>query len=127
MELNKSNARTGLGYLLSAFICAMGARSIVDPINQSQAYGVPMTAATDKWQYVPVMGVRSLALGIAAGTLMLRGDRKAAGVVLSTAALIGPVDVWACWSAAGRMSSEAWGHVFGDGLFAVTGLWLAME
>jgi len=127
MELNTSNARTGLGYLLSTFICAMGARSIIDPINQSRAYGIPVTAATDKWQYVPVMGARSLALGMAAGTLMFRGERKAAGVVLSTSALIGPVDVWACWNVAGRMSSEAWGHVLGDGLFAVAGLWLAME
>lgn len=127
MELNASNARTGLGYLFSTLICAMGARSIVDPINQARACGVPMTTATDKWQYVPAMGVRSLALGIAAGTLMFRGDRKAAGVVLSTAVLIGPVDVWACWSAACAISSEAWSHVLGDGFFAVAGLWLAME
>lgn len=127
MELNASNARTGLGYLLPTLLCAMSARSIIDPINQARVYGIPMTATTDKWQYVPAMGARGLALGIAAGSLMFRGDRKAAGVVLSTAALVGPVDAWMCWSAAGEMSSEAWGHLLGDGFFAVAGLWLATE
>ena len=126
MELNRDTAKTTLGYVLSTFICVMGARSIIDPVNQSHAYGVPVNRETDKWQYVPVMGVRSLAIGVAAGTLMYRGQRKAAGVVMCTAALIGPVDVWACWSSAGKMTSEAWGHVIGDGIFAVAGLWLAM-
>lgn len=126
MEMNIANAKTGLGFLLSAILCTAGARSIIEPIKQSRVYGVPVNKTTDKWQYVPVMGARNIALGIAAGTLMFNEGRVPAGVVLSTAALVGPVDVWACWNSAGKMSSEAWGHVFGDGMFAAAGLWLAM-
>lgn len=127
MALDTLSTKTNTTYLLSTFICVLGAHSILSPIPASLAYGIPMHPDNDKWQYVPVMGARSFALGAAAGILTYRGQRRAAGIVLSTAGIVGPVDVWACWSAAGAMTKEAWGHVFGDGLFAVAGLWLAIS
>ena len=127
MDLNTSSAKTTLGYLFTTLICSLGARSILSPIPASRTFGIPMHPATDKWQYVSVMGVRSFAFGVAVGALMYRGERKAAGVVMSTAALVGSVDAWAVSSAAGRWTRDAWGHVVGDGAFALGGLWLAME
>ena len=72
------------------------------------------------------MGARNLAAGIATGVLMYRGERRAAGIMFCTASIIGPVDAWACWSAAGKMTSEAWGHVIANALSTAAGLWMAM-
>ena len=41
------------------------------------------------------------------------------------APLIVRMDVWACWSAAGLITSQ--GYVFGDGIFANAGLYSKME
>lgn len=73
------------------------------------------------------MGVHSLAHGFAAAALLHKGQRHIVGIMVSAAALIGPVDVWAFWSVVGCMIREAWAHVFGEGLFAIAGSWLATE
>ena len=127
MNMTTSSTKTAVGYGFTCLICTLGARSILSPIPASRTFGIPMQPATDKWQYVSVMGVRSFAFGIAVGALIYRGERKAAGVVMSTAALVGSVDAWAVRNAAGRWTQDAWGHIVGDGAFALGGLWLAME
>ncbi|KAI9815529.1 MAG: hypothetical protein M1827_002663 [Pycnora praestabilis] len=120
--MDTNTAKTATGYVLSCVICAGAIQSIVDPVAYSTTYGIPINTATS--DYVPVLGARELALGLAIGTFMFRGEKRAAGVVLCTALVAGLLDAWFISRHAGRMTGAAWSHVVGNGLAAAAGAWL---
>ncbi|KAI9722310.1 MAG: hypothetical protein M1812_001782 [Candelaria pacifica] len=109
--------------LLSFAIISLGTRAILSPIPASKVYGVPATNTITS-AYVPVMGARNVAIGLAASMFILRGDIKGAGTVFSTALLVGAVDSWVCYKHWGRANRDVWGHLVGDGIFGGVGLWL---
>ncbi|MCJ1297678.1 hypothetical protein MMC08_000466 [Hypocenomyce scalaris] len=121
--MDTPTAKTLTGYLLSLVLCAGSIRAILDPVAQSHVYGIPATSAAAS-AYVTAMGARTLAIGLAVGTFVYRGERRAAGTVLCLALVVGAVDTWATWRSVGGWNAAVWSHVVGDGLFVVAGRWL---
>ena len=114
--------KTTLGYLLSCALVAIGTRAILDPVSVSKMYGIPTEDSTGS--YVPVMGIRNISTGVSIGTLLLQGQKRAAGTVLSTALLVGSLDVWITYRYAGQWTTEVSNHLLGDGIAGAVGLWL---
>ena len=120
--MNVETIKTSVGYLLSGALVAMGTRAILDPLGHSKAYGIPIENLTGS--YVPPVGFRNISTGVSIGALLLQGQKRAAGTVLSTALLVGVLDTWYTYTYAGQWTSGALSHVVGDGLAGIVGLWL---
>ena len=114
-------AKTSLGYISSGLLLTTGIRAILDPKAISQTYGIPAEDTTSS--YVPAMGVRTFAIGLSVGALLFQGQTRAAGTVLSTALLVGPLDTWIVYRHTGKVTSAVVNHIVGDGLAGALGLW----
>ncbi len=113
--------KSSLGYLSAGGLVIMGIRGILDPVAVSQLYGIPHADTLSS--YIPVMGARNIAIGVSIGALLFQDQRRAAGTVLSTALIIGPLDAWITYRYAGQLTSEVLSHVVADGLVGLLGFW----
>lgn len=137
--LTGSNVKLSLGYLLSTALCFNGLQFILYPTKAASEFGIPISPSpSTTWTstaskgvsplYLPVLGSRNLASGLAIGTFLYQGNNKAAGTVLCCGFMIGCMDIWACFKhEGGKMGKATWTHFVGNGVFTAVGAWLLFD
>ncbi len=87
-KIRSSDIASGLTALIGAGIIFVGARFLWNPRAGAEGYGVPARPCEEDSAYLAAKGVRDIATGLIALTLLALGDRRALGWVSLAAAII---------------------------------------
>jgi hypothetical protein len=123
--MDTQQVKTGVGYLIGGFHLALGARSILNPVGQTKAFGIPY--GTQTTSYMPAIGARNLSIGAAVAYFIFTGEKRPAGVlIISSGFLMGIIDSWFLWKQKRAIDGDVVEHVIGDTLCMAAGRWLMM-
>jgi hypothetical protein len=87
-KIQLSDVASGLTAVIGAGIIFIGARFLWLPKAGAEGYGVPARSCEEDSAYLTAKGVRDIATGLIALTLLALGDRRALGWVSLAAAII---------------------------------------